>query len=92
MNNPCEHCQRASCPESCKPLLDFRRHLKKINPCWHCENRAPGCHGNCAAYTEWRQIQDAITKKIQDGRRDPTTEYVADRVIRRPMNKRWRKP
>ena len=31
-----------------------------------CPDRSPTCHGDCAAYLEWRKLREAERKAIRD--------------------------
>lgn len=37
-------------------------------PCKDCERRAPGCHGKCEAYIEYKQKHDEAYRRERDMR------------------------
>ena len=83
MRPPCEGCNRETCPEPCFPLVDYKKHVKKQNPCYKCEVRHAGCHGSCEAYQTWRKEQEALNSKIKAAKLTPADDYTI-----RGMNKR----
>lgn len=34
-----------------------------LNPCKGCTDRQIGCHGSCAAYTEWKAFNDEVRER-----------------------------
>ena len=88
MKSPCENCRRETCPEPCRPLQDYRRHVKKQNPCYKCEDRHAGCHGSCEAYQTWRKEQEALNSKISAARMTQADDYVIQGVNKRLLHER----
>lgn len=77
MNSPCNNCGRPDCPELCWPLKDYKRHLRriaKVNPCYDCPDRVPGCHGVCSKYIEWTQARAELAR-LTDRRHDEADAF-----------------
>ena len=39
-----------------------------LNPCYGCEERQAGCHGDCESYKEWKAAHDQQKKEQQKKR------------------------
>ena len=39
-------------------------------PCYGCQKRHPGCHGNCTDYKNYRQWLDEKNKRIRHGKEE----------------------
>lgn len=44
-------------------------------PCYGCQKRHPGCHGNCTDYKQYRQWLDEKNQRIRHGK-------VEERLVR----------
>ena len=55
----------------------------KQGPCWECPDRAPGCHGSCERYKEWK----APLEKYRD---EKNKSRIADGALIDGTNKRNR--
>ena len=51
--------------------------MKKRNPCKQCDRRAPGCHGGCDAYKDWRKELDERNAAVKESK----DAYNNQRVI-----------
>jgi hypothetical protein len=45
-----------------------RKRIRDNSPCYRCEERAPGCHGDCERYQKWRQLLDWESDQEQSAR------------------------
>ena len=53
------------------------------SPCHNCKDHAPGCHGSCAAYKEWR-------KPLEDRKAALAKDRIVDDVIQKGRLRHYR--
>ena len=62
--------------------------IPRKSPCYKCENRAEGCHGNCEKYAEYKdRARDAYEKRKVG---TEANDFLAEQSIRRKKNA-WQK-
>ena len=44
--------------------------IGKMSPCFDCDHRAPGCHGECEEYKAWSDSQSKIVDSIKKQKKD----------------------
>lgn len=91
MRSPCDGCKRSECPEPCWPLKDYKRHLKrvaKVNPCYDCPDRKPGCHGVCPKYIEWTEARAALANMNRNDTKDADAYLIGNQIKAQAAKKR----
>lgn len=59
------------------------------NPCFGCENREIGCHGNCRLYLDWRERHiDALKKRNKKKAEDVDYRRYKMEVCRKGKKRR----
>ena len=43
--------------------------MKNNSPCFNCEDRISGCHGDCSKYSDWKNVETTKKEKIMEAKR-----------------------
>lgn len=50
----------------------------KYSPCYKCQERHPGCHGECEKYKKWKQGVDEYSGAKRNHYSDAVNGYITD--------------